>query len=281
MKTKSHNKTILIFGTKSSGKSTFLNEFLNQHITYKAEPELKLITLPTGNTYIEVPDITQVVNSIKKVHDGIIKELREKCKLGVNSVVFCYPITHVRCDSDKQEIMRFIKILFKAKVPDIVLVFTFCSMLNEKELKKAKKDTVKEVKEYFEKTFNLPIKCIIFYKEPTSTLLSLEKHIRSLTKTTKDIETWSNLQMYLDNIRKESSQMLLTFAEIIEEQKRLDDNIRICEDTPNDIHHIKVPNTSQPIQTKKDILKPDTKQLMITGEGYIKNALKQANMSKK
>eukprot|EP00826_Nyctotherus_ovalis_P011998 TRINITY_DN13129_c0_g1_i6.p1 TRINITY_DN13129_c0_g1~~TRINITY_DN13129_c0_g1_i6.p1 ORF type:complete len:291 (-),score=55.49 TRINITY_DN13129_c0_g1_i6:161-1033(-) len=270
MKAGTHTKTILVFGTKSSGKSTVLNKLIGtkKFPSSKPSPELASFT-SSGNTYIEVPDISQIANSVRKENDEVVKNLREKCKAGVSCAIFCYPITHVRCDSDKQEVMKFIKALFKSKVPDMAIVFTFCSMLNAEELKRAKRETAKEVKKFFEQTFNCSIKCTAFYERFPSNLLPIAKHIGSLAKISKDIETWKNLQKYLENARKNSAQMLLAFAEIMEEQKQLEENVMIYKDTPNDSHPINTPNTSQPILTKKAIGLAGA--LVVTRKGYSEN----------
>ena len=215
-------RTVLVFGTNLSGKSTVLNSLTQTTVfTFSSSLQTFANKLPNGDciTYVEIPDISLIVNSLDKSSKDIIKKLYDAISSGVSALIFCYPITHVRCDSDKQRVMKFISTIFKSRLPRLFLAFTFCSMLNKEALIKAKKETAAQVISFFNEVFNEQ-NIYVTYLD-TNGINLLRNDIMNIKEVVKDLETLENLNMYIENERKESCEMLIQFADIMEEEKKI------------------------------------------------------------
>jgi len=273
--------TIFTFGATASGKSTVLNNLAQtKNFPIKTDQTPKLNTFlkiyKNGQicNFIEIPDISLIINSLQKNHDKIIQEIREiSIKNNVAFIIFCYPITFVRCDADTQKIIQFIKIFFKEKIPPIYLYFTFCNMLKEEELIKAKENIGSQIINLFEIEFKSKPIFVEFFNNLTKVDIST-KFINSLIKIPKfisQIETIENLLKFIENERKESCEMLLQYAEIIEEEKKINEKnlpkIQEIDDLNSELPFetevlIKKPNLTKPIRTKNSIISQNSGKML-------------------
>ncbi len=282
-------RLVLVAGTISSGKSTVLDAltgstfFTVPPAHAGAELELRTKEVPRKGhpttAFVEVPDISRVVNSMQKTNDACVKRLLSICAQGVSAVLICYPITHVRCEADMQKVMQFLQTLFKRRLPDFGLVFTFCSMLKREELDKAKKGFAAQLQKLCEETFAGRVGNVAYFDDKAAGggIDSTKKFVLVGERLVKDVIGWADMEKYLDQERKESCEMLLEFADIMEEEKKLSElatgdskpmqdeeskkkkrpdtmgALDEIEDVPSDVL-IKAPNMTKAIRTKTEML---------------------------
>ena len=270
MKSLEHAKarTVLAVGIASSGKSTVLNSLTNS----KSFPVPSVgfdLTSQTAKTpqasinYTEVPDITRLTSSLRNPNYESIKGLAQLCIAGITLILYCYPITHVRCDSDMQKAMQFMRTIFKTGTFPVVLAFTFCGMLNGEELTKAKVGLAKEVKAFFEEKYGCSVVHTAYFNngKDEGEVKQIVKIIEAEKRVVNAGESWENIEKYLEQERKENCEILLEFADIMEEEKKMCDLVQAknageecteIEDLPPD-SLVKLPHETKAIQTKESI----------------------------